>query len=181
MTACPKCGYVRKATDVAPDWQCPSCGIAYEKFGTELHGHAHNFEPVKKQSIFDTTRYSHGVPLPTTGADGAIPEFEKEIISTFQERREETWRIIRPWTFVCVPAFAALFLMAGLGPKRPETLWELNLFFGDFLVVFITVGRISFAVQKYYRCPACGKVPNVRGGGVLVNPAVCPNCSVLLK
>jgi glutaredoxin len=30
---CPKCGYARKATDAkVPDWQCPSCGIAYQKF-----------------------------------------------------------------------------------------------------------------------------------------------------
>lgn len=36
--ACPKCAYVRSPNDVAPDWQCPSCGIAYAKFqktGTE--------------------------------------------------------------------------------------------------------------------------------------------------
>jgi hypothetical protein len=28
---CPKCGYVRTATDPAPGWQCPSCGVAYLK------------------------------------------------------------------------------------------------------------------------------------------------------
>jgi glutaredoxin len=28
---CPKCAYVRKPTDEAPDWQCPSCQIAYVK------------------------------------------------------------------------------------------------------------------------------------------------------
>lgn len=28
---CPKCGYVRLSTDVAPDWQCPSCHVAYAK------------------------------------------------------------------------------------------------------------------------------------------------------
>ena len=28
---CPKCGYVRLATDAAPDWQCPSCQVAYAK------------------------------------------------------------------------------------------------------------------------------------------------------
>ena len=28
---CPKCGYERKATDSAPEWQCPSCGVAYAK------------------------------------------------------------------------------------------------------------------------------------------------------
>ena len=28
---CPKCGYERKAEDVAPEWQCPSCQVAYAK------------------------------------------------------------------------------------------------------------------------------------------------------
>jgi glutaredoxin len=28
---CPKCRYERQAADTAPDWQCPSCGIAYSK------------------------------------------------------------------------------------------------------------------------------------------------------
>ena len=30
---CPKCRYVRKAEEAAPDWQCPNCSIAYEKIG----------------------------------------------------------------------------------------------------------------------------------------------------
>jgi hypothetical protein len=29
---CPKCQYQRKTTDTCPDWQCPSCEIAYNKF-----------------------------------------------------------------------------------------------------------------------------------------------------
>lgn len=29
---CPKCRYVRRIDDSAPSWQCPRCGIAYEKF-----------------------------------------------------------------------------------------------------------------------------------------------------
>jgi uncharacterized protein YxjI len=29
---CPKCGHVRSESETAPDWQCPSCGIAYAKF-----------------------------------------------------------------------------------------------------------------------------------------------------
>jgi TPR repeat protein len=32
MKICPKCAYQRKASDSAPDWQCPSCGIAYAKY-----------------------------------------------------------------------------------------------------------------------------------------------------
>lgn len=29
---CPKCSYLRTEADIAPEWQCPSCGIAYAKF-----------------------------------------------------------------------------------------------------------------------------------------------------
>lgn len=30
---CSQCGYVRLPTDVAPEWQCPSCQVAYVKAG----------------------------------------------------------------------------------------------------------------------------------------------------
>lgn len=29
---CPKCAHVRSESEVAPDWQCPKCGVAYAKF-----------------------------------------------------------------------------------------------------------------------------------------------------
>jgi glutaredoxin len=32
MQVCPKCNYIRKPAETVPDWQCPSCGIAYAKF-----------------------------------------------------------------------------------------------------------------------------------------------------
>ena len=31
---CPKCHYERKPVDHCPDWQCPSCGVAYNKVQT---------------------------------------------------------------------------------------------------------------------------------------------------
>lgn len=34
--ACPKCAYVRRDTDTAPDWQCPSCRTAYIHASAEL-------------------------------------------------------------------------------------------------------------------------------------------------
>ena len=32
MTTCPKCGYVRQPTDLAPDYECPKCRVCYSKF-----------------------------------------------------------------------------------------------------------------------------------------------------
>lgn len=37
-TVCRACGYQRKPTDDAPDWECPSCGKAYAKTAHELPG-----------------------------------------------------------------------------------------------------------------------------------------------
>lgn len=37
MNTCPKCGYTRKPTDTAPDYECPRCGVVYAKvLQTEL-------------------------------------------------------------------------------------------------------------------------------------------------
>jgi len=33
---CPKCRYQRKSSEVVPDWQCPSCGVAYAKININL-------------------------------------------------------------------------------------------------------------------------------------------------
>lgn len=33
---CPKCHYVRKASDTAPDYECPKCGIIYAKFDSAV-------------------------------------------------------------------------------------------------------------------------------------------------
>lgn len=32
-TTCPKCSHVRQSAEHAPEWQCPSCGVAYAKVG----------------------------------------------------------------------------------------------------------------------------------------------------
>jgi len=35
VLTCPKCSYTRKPEDNAPDWQCPSCQVAYNKVSPE--------------------------------------------------------------------------------------------------------------------------------------------------
>ncbi len=37
-TFCPKCNYRRKPTDEVPEWQCPSCGVAYAKISNGTSG-----------------------------------------------------------------------------------------------------------------------------------------------
>ena len=33
---CPKCGYARQADENVPEWQCPGCGIAYQKYQSDI-------------------------------------------------------------------------------------------------------------------------------------------------
>ena len=55
---CPKCGYVRLATDVAPEWQCPSCQVAYVKAGVPTG------ESVAAGSASSSPRVPKLVPAP---------------------------------------------------------------------------------------------------------------------
>ena len=36
---CPKCGYLRTPDDMAPQWQCPKCQIAYDKYSNSDKGY----------------------------------------------------------------------------------------------------------------------------------------------
>lgn len=52
---CGKCDYVRKESDFAPDWQCPSCGVAYDKVSKYIV----NDEKIKnKDKPYDETKDS---------------------------------------------------------------------------------------------------------------------------
>lgn len=37
---CPKCGHTRTFGETAPEWQCPSCGVAYAKASAGADGNA---------------------------------------------------------------------------------------------------------------------------------------------
>jgi glutaredoxin len=57
---CPSCGYVRKAEDLAPEWQCPSCQIVYEK-ATQGARYAHVVRNSTSQAV---ARQSSGPSIP---------------------------------------------------------------------------------------------------------------------
>lgn len=53
---CPKCAYERKATDTAPDYECPKCGVVYAKVRVaaevDRNGFATGAEGVLKPCAF---------------------------------------------------------------------------------------------------------------------------------
>ena len=77
MQTCPKCQYVRKPSDAAPDWQCPSCGIVYAKFGTAPHGNAHNLEaevPEDHTSANTTSHINKMAPIELAPRPGTVSQ-----------------------------------------------------------------------------------------------------------
>jgi len=50
---CPKCKYKRKSVESVPDWQCPSCGIAYSKAANT----SYSKPSTRKASVTDNNLY----------------------------------------------------------------------------------------------------------------------------
>jgi hypothetical protein len=84
-----------------------------------------------------------------------------DTVLEFQTRRNETWRIIRPWIIVTAAGFV-LFAVGFNFPIRFGELTTVILIFGSFLVLLLSIGRIALTVCRLYRCPACGTVPTTR-------------------
>jgi hypothetical protein len=103
---------------------------------------------------------------------------DNETIAEFQNRRRQTWSIIRPWTFVTVGGFVLYAVAFTFAERLDDRL--MTLFLGTFLVLFVSIGRISFTVTRLYRCPACDTVPKDRGK-VLIDPTDCTICGARLK
>jgi hypothetical protein len=96
---------------------------------------------------------------------------QDEIVLEFQRRRHETWRIVRPWVIVAIPAFmaiAALFATDGLF----DELWKLVVFCGCFALLVIAIARSTLVVSKILRCPACGASPKNSRDVVVTSAAV---------
>jgi hypothetical protein len=104
-----------------------------------------------------------------------------DVAAEFQARRRKTWRLIRPWVFVTATGFVVFFLVFEF-TRVFDQLWTMNLIFGSFLVLLLSIARIALMVNKLYRCPACNNVPMGRGrNGVLLDPDACPKCEARLK
>ncbi|GLQ47809.1 hypothetical protein GCM10007862_28600 [Dyella lipolytica] len=74
-TICEACGYQRKPTDQAPDWQCPSCGKAYAKTSHHSQG---SFSGYAQSSVSESGNRLDEVPAyQQQPSDSAYSETEK--------------------------------------------------------------------------------------------------------
>ena len=48
-TTCAKCGYTRKSTDTAPEWQCPQCELAYVKTNAAAEASRNRLTELRQQ------------------------------------------------------------------------------------------------------------------------------------
>lgn len=62
---CPKCGHARSATETAPAWQCPACGIAYGKYPAYL-------DSLRQRASRVVTPPGAGEAAPVAARDGSV-------------------------------------------------------------------------------------------------------------
>ena len=55
MKKCPKCGYSRQETDSKPEYECPKCGVIYER-SLEAQERKRQQETVQQQKSDEKTR-----------------------------------------------------------------------------------------------------------------------------
>jgi hypothetical protein len=71
---CPKCGYQRLPADSAPDWQCPSCKVAYVKaLQAQASAQARTPSPGKTATPGNTSTPGKAPTAGNTAAPGEIP------------------------------------------------------------------------------------------------------------
>lgn len=60
MTTCPKCGYTRQPTDIAPQGECPECKVIYAKFDPVRYAELER----KRQELAARRRNNAGAVMP---------------------------------------------------------------------------------------------------------------------
>ena len=99
---------------------------------------------------------------------------ERDTAVVFQHRRETTWRTAKPWVLVLAAAWLSILVIP---------IARIDPFLFSFAIIVVVTIRVNFIVMKYYRCPACDKIPIISGsrGGLALDPDECPKCGALLK
>lgn len=69
MTICPKCGYTRRPTDTAPDYECPKCGVVYAKVA----------QAAELPEAWRDVRHVPEVAPPPSRRDGGLSDFVERL------------------------------------------------------------------------------------------------------
>jgi uncharacterized protein YxjI len=85
---CPKCGHVRTESETAPDWQCPSCGIAYAKFVQSMADTAGGASSIQRGPAFGAAEFD------LTGQREMVVSQKFELMETFSFETRNRYRIL---------------------------------------------------------------------------------------
>lgn len=105
---CPKCHYQRKPTDIAPEYECPNCGVIYAKATMERAG---------IRVLTPSSRA--GEPRSHT----ETPEIQQIVITDVQIPFKAMFRLCFQFSLAAIPAavvaalvvYGILFATGGLG------------------------------------------------------------------
>ncbi len=64
---CPKCGYEKKEVDTAPDYECPMCGIIYDKFKNQ------NEDIIENEKVTDRNTQFHNKSKEVSKPETPLP------------------------------------------------------------------------------------------------------------
>ena len=152
MTTCPKCGYERKPTDTAPDWQCPRCEIAYAKY-----------QPPS----------SEGTPISAKSDVASAFANELDNIKEFQRRMREFLPRFQLTLLLGGPPAVGLISISEKFPRFPLAIIGV-------VVALVTAARAIYLWHRYLRCPSCDTLLS-RIPGLQFPHLKCPECEARLS
>jgi len=109
VTVCPKCQYKRTAADNGPDWQCPSCGVAYSKAAAQSAAVANKVDSAR------------GTVGRRESNDDELETVTPGAISLSVNGRIGRLRYLAYWCPIM--ALSGLGMLVAVIPKKPGATW----------------------------------------------------------
>ena len=126
---CPKCGYERRPTDSAPQWQCPSCQVAYVK-------------AAQAQDV------SANLRLPPT-AQRVQPTAQRSTVEPAEVDSDELEWLLSRGQKIVIYSILLNFLLRGLDQGRVAPDWVVyGLYFCTAAYSLLGVLKICSGLQK---------------------------------
>lgn len=108
---CPKCEYQRKSTDLSPDWQCPSCGVAYSKVNQQQSSRVPETKSQSPLLEFERSEFETA-PASTVRLWGAIKLVLGSVLA--YGSAVLLWKYFTGRGALLIPFFIALIALGGM-------------------------------------------------------------------
>ncbi|MCK9987418.1 MAG: hypothetical protein AzoDbin1_03890 [Azoarcus sp.] len=151
-TTCPKCNYTRQPSDTAPDYECPKCGVIYQKY-LEAQRAQRAEAPARPATSAQPTQPAQArkaIAAPVQTAPDLDDDIEAFTDRLRADSRYPTFReLVKIITYFWM-ALAALIALGGVvslikvGGFAGFGILLTSLFFA---ALFVVVGRISREVS----------------------------------